>query len=114
VPRGELLDIDATLGRLGGDRDLYFEMIDIVLQDLPKMSRELHQAVRRQDSDAIASRAHALKGLIAGCGGIRAAAVAQVIETAGHKGEATRTAALLPELDQALQELTAALIEYRG
>src|SRR5438874_341334 len=72
-----VLDIEGTLARFGGDRQLFLEMSGILLEDTPRLFAELAQVVAARDAAAIRSGAHALKGLLAGCGGLRAARVAQ-------------------------------------
>jgi HPt (histidine-containing phosphotransfer) domain-containing protein len=105
------LDLESALARLGGDRDLFAEMAGILLEDLPKLQDELHAAVAERDATAVRSKAHALKGLVAGCGGVRAASLAQSLEDAGHSSDLRQTDSLLSMLESELDRLTQALAD---
>src|SRR3954467_5087157 len=104
-----VLDYQGSLARFGGDRQLFVEMAGILLEDTPKLHADLGTAVAHKDAGAIRSRAHALKGLVAGCGGVRAARVCQSLEHAGEISDLARTESLLEDLDAAVKELTVAL-----
>src|SRR4029079_11231986 len=79
-----ILDIEGTLARFGGDKDLFIEMSGMLLEDAPSLLVDLGQAVDAENAHNVRMRAHALKGLLLGCGGIRAARVAQSLENAGQ------------------------------
>jgi hypothetical protein len=57
-------------------------------------------------------KAHALKGLVAGCGGVRAANAAQKVETAVEQGELSGIIPLIELLREELELLTRALRDY--
>jgi two-component system sensor histidine kinase/response regulator len=108
-----VLDIDATLARFGGDKDLFVEMSGILLEDTPRLVAELNDAVRANDAVDVRMRAHALKGLLAGCGGARAARVAQLLENAGESSDLSQAATHFATLRNEVDELTRALQQYR-
>ena len=108
-----VLDLEGTLSRFGGDQDLFAELAGFLLDDLPPLFNSLRAAVATHDAASVRGTAHALKGLVAGCGGIRATHVAQAIETAGQQGDITRAASLIDSLDTELQLLTRELQAYR-
>jgi HPt (histidine-containing phosphotransfer) domain-containing protein len=70
--------------------------------------------VAKRDAASVRGVAHAIKGLAAGCGGIRATQVAQAIEDAGRDGDIDDAASLVPSLDEELELLTNALQAYRA
>jgi HPt (histidine-containing phosphotransfer) domain-containing protein len=107
-----ILDVEGTLARFGGDRDLFIELAGFLLKDLPPLFGELKSAVQAQDATAIRRYAHALKGLVAGCGGVRAAHLAQTLENAGHSGQLSHTAETLDSLETEIGALTKALRDY--
>ena len=109
-----ILDIEGTLTRFGGDKELFVEMSGIVLEDSPRLVNDLRRAVAANDAAAIRSHAHALKGLMLGCGGVRAARVAQSLENAGHGGELKNAPSLLESLVREFDQLTRALEQYRS
>jgi two-component system, sensor histidine kinase and response regulator len=82
-----VFDAAGTVARYGGSRELLVDMIGFFLEDSPTLLAELKDAVRNGDAQGIRDKAHALKGLLAGCGGVRAAQAAQRVENASFDGE---------------------------
>jgi HPt (histidine-containing phosphotransfer) domain-containing protein len=108
-----VLDVEGTLARFGGDHDLFAELTGFLLNDLPPLFNNLRHAVATNDAASVRGAAHAIKGLVAGCGGIRATQVAQDIENAGQRGDVDQAASLIESLDTELQLLTRELRSYR-
>jgi HPt (histidine-containing phosphotransfer) domain-containing protein len=109
---GCVVDIDQSLRRLGGDRQLYAELVSFVLEDAPILLSELNQAVVERDAAAVRMKAHALKGLVAGCGGVRAANAAQKVETAGEKKDLSDIDSLVNALRDEIQVLIHTLRDF--
>jgi HPt (histidine-containing phosphotransfer) domain-containing protein len=105
----EILNIQDTLTRFGGDQELFRDMTAILLEDAPRLERELRVAVDANDATAIEMKSHALKGLVAGCGGERAAIAAQKLEDAGHRNELQETASHMARLTSELNVLQRAI-----
>jgi len=106
-----VLDLDSALARLGGDRALFGELATHMQEDSPSLMHELCAAVESNDATALRMKAHALKGLVAGCGGVRTAKAAQSLEDAGATNDLTRVRELTDELKRELSELQAAVSE---
>ena len=113
VPTGCVLDVEGTLARFGGDYELFVEMAGFFLEDAPILYSDLCGAVSAHDASAIRIKAHALKGLVAGCGGVRAAHAAQKVETAGEEGDLSRISELVAALGDELELLKQAHLAYR-
>jgi HPt (histidine-containing phosphotransfer) domain-containing protein len=105
----KVLNAEATLTRFGGDQELYAEMASILLDDAPQLAQETKDAVGRRDAAAIRAKAHALKGLVLGCGGERAGQAAQTLEDAGNRGELHAVESQFATLEVELQQLFHAL-----
>lgn len=112
VPAGCVLDASGALARLGGDRGLFVEMAGFFFEDAPVLFADLRRAVDGKDSPAIRMTAHALKGLVAGCGGVRAANAAQKVENAGQEANLTNITPLVDSLGEELDRLKQALLVY--
>ena len=108
-----VLDLDAALARLGGDRELFADLVGYLLEDAPPLIGDLTVAVNARDAPLVRSKAHALKNLVAGCGGVRATNITQALEDSGQSGNLGSAPTLLTELQRALAELTNALAEHR-
>jgi two-component system, sensor histidine kinase and response regulator len=100
-----VLDLDGAMDRLGGDQQLYLELAGIVLEDLPGLFEQLQAAATVGDAVELRSTAHALKGLVAGCGGVRAASVAQALEIAGQQSD-------LKDVDELVETLAVELTRF--
>jgi HPt (histidine-containing phosphotransfer) domain-containing protein len=109
-----ILDIDGTLARFGGDRDLFIEMSGIILEDAPGVLADLGRAVESENAFDVRMRAHALKGLLLGCGGVRAAHIAQVLENAGQSSDLRQAPSRFATLQDEFKLLTRALEQYRA
>jgi HPt (histidine-containing phosphotransfer) domain-containing protein len=107
-----ILDSSGALSRLGGDRELYRELSTIVLEDVPRVLTDLQRAVAAKNPDAIRAHAHAIKGLAAGCGGVRATGAAQALEDAGHSADLGQAESLLLAFEKELEQLIIALRQY--
>ena len=114
VTQGAVLDIEGTLARFGGDRELFQEIIGFFLEDSPPLMSELQQAVIAKDTPAVRSTAHALKGLAAGCGGMRAAQAAQRVENAGAEGDLENIDSLMTNLESDLEQLQRTAARYQS
>jgi HPt (histidine-containing phosphotransfer) domain-containing protein len=113
VSTAEVLDSRAALTRLGGDADLYSDLIGFFLVDAPELIKDLWKAVEVEDQKEIRMKAHALKGLIAGCGGLRAIGIAQSIENVAQSGDPEELPALVQSLEEEVECLTQSLLPYR-
>ena len=108
-----ILDIDGTLARFGGDKDLFIEMAGMLLEDAPGLMARVGEAVDSENAQELRMSAHALKGVLLGCGGVRAAHVAQVLESAGLSSDLRQAPAQFATLRDELEKFTRALQQYR-
>jgi HPt (histidine-containing phosphotransfer) domain-containing protein len=109
-----VLDIDGTLARFGGDKELFLELTTMLLEDAPQLFADLRAAVLSNDGATAESKAHALKGLLLNCGGMRASQAAQVVEDAAHTRQLDNNSADDVEaLATELSVLTEAIRDYR-
>jgi HPt (histidine-containing phosphotransfer) domain-containing protein len=108
-----VLDVDGCLVRFGGDKKLFAEMTAMLLEDAPPLFAQLKHAVEQSDAKQVENRAHALKGLLANCGGTRAAYVAQQLEDVGRRQSFNNAGELIAKLDAELEALVAAIHDYR-
>lgn len=107
-----VLDIEGTLARFDGDKQLFAEMAAIMLEDVPPHMGELRRALATNNAVATRHHAHAVKGLLSGCGGLRAAHLAQTLENAGQSGQWTDCPATVESLESEFVQLQAALRNF--
>ncbi len=112
-PDPESLDMEVLLGRVDGDRELLQEIIEVYLEEYPRMLQEIRDAVGQSDSERLRIAAHTLKGAVANFGAKAAVQAAQELETMGKSGNVGQAAETLDKLEDALTWLLPALEELR-
>jgi len=96
-------DKSFALDHVGGDEDMFSELVAIFLAESRGALARIHEAVSSGDPEAIVKAAHALKGSMGILAADDAVAAAQAVETLGQSGDL-----------QGIQEATAALsVEVR-
>ena len=97
---GNSWDAAGALERLGGDADLFREIIQIFLQEAPKHMTELQEALVHEDRAATERIAHTLKGELACLGVLQASHNAGELEDAGRNGDLERAASVQTLLEK--------------
>jgi|GEM_PF-2477313 len=108
--KGELTyDYEGTLDRLGGDAELFMDLVRFFLDDAAELLARLESALEAKDVRTVEISAHSLKGLCSNFGARRAVAAAYAIEEsarAGKLGDAPQSCA---QFKVAVAQLTEAL-----
>ncbi len=105
----KVLDIEAVMERLEGDRGLFQEVVKIFFEGLPAAIESLRSSARSHDGAAFSSAAHACKGALGNIGAMRGWAKAFEMEQAGKKNTLDRADAMISEFEQ---EVAAFRVEY--
>jgi HPt (histidine-containing phosphotransfer) domain-containing protein len=108
-----LFDYDASLSRLGGDRELFHEILDIFLEDAPTLLEKAAHALANGDTDTLGRSAHSLKGLSANFAAAPTVAAAYAVELHAREHDLKSAAICFQELETQLHRLDAALRELR-
>lgn len=109
-----VLDWDAALRRMDGDRELLQELINIFLAELPERITQIREAVTTRDAPALRHAAHAIKGTVSTFSANHAFAAAQALERMGDDGDLSASDSTLNDLEQALSHLQHALLSETG
>ncbi len=104
-PQVPLIDWEAALETVGGDRALLREVILACLAELPHLNRQLQEAVDQQDFQATHRIAHSIKGSAFAISALRAHQAASAIEASSADEDLDSTLAQLPALGGAITEL---------
>jgi two-component system sensor histidine kinase/response regulator len=108
-PGADALDRKATLELLGGDEGLFRQIIDLALQDIPKLLAESRAALNLQNREVLERSAHTLKGLIRYFGAPAAAEAALRLETMTREGDLAGAPPVLDALEKRIAVLLPAL-----
>lgn len=107
-----VLDVEATLDRIGGNTELFVRLIGIFRRQTPPMLRELHDAIGGRDAGNVRAVAHKLKGSLRSIGGRSAQTVAAELEECAVAGTLDGAPSLYDRLSGELARLDDALGGY--
>jgi two-component system, sensor histidine kinase and response regulator len=102
-------DRAAALEVVGGDVDLLRELVDLFLEDCPRLIGDLRAAIEASDATAVKRAAHTLKGALQNFGAADVAGTAQQLETMGRANDLAGAAPLSVTLERRLAALAPAL-----
>lgn len=104
-----VFDKARVLGSLAGDNDLFVEVVDILLGDLPVQLDALRLAYASVDFDGLHAAAHRFKGSVSALMAGRAVAAAAALEQACQARDRARLAGLYAALTDEAEALAHAL-----
>jgi two-component system, sensor histidine kinase and response regulator len=109
-----VLDREAALARLEGDEALFAELVDVYLEEWPKLFAEIRVALAAGDLPAVGHRAHRLCGLAKTFDAHVASDTAARIEAAAARGDPTTVAADCVEMEAQFTRLQDVLAGLQG
>ncbi len=104
-----LIDEEAALSRVEGDRELLAEIIRDFLNGLPDATAAIRDALSHSDAAAAERAAHSLKGSLGVLGAARAAEAAMRLESLARQGDLKGLGKAWEELEGELERLEPAL-----
>src|SRR5262249_44992302 len=107
-----VFDYEASLRRMGQDRQLFREMIALLQEDGPRRLGEVARGLAERSAPQIRHAAHSLKGLTANFSAARAVGAAARLEHLAREEHWTEMEPAVAELDEALSELITSLEPY--
>jgi HPt (histidine-containing phosphotransfer) domain-containing protein len=103
-----VFDLEASLRRMGQDRQLFREMVELLCEDGPRRLGDVLEGLDEHSAPRIGHAAHALKGLTANFSAARAVAAAARVEHLARQTQWDEIEPAVAELDDSLAELIAA------
>jgi two-component system sensor histidine kinase/response regulator len=100
-----IIDRSEALERVGGDVELLRELIEVFLQDCPRMMEEASEAMQAGDVAKLKRAAHSLKGSVGILGARAAFEAALRLETLTRQGDLSQAEAAWRELCQTVEQL---------
>ncbi len=99
-----VVDLDAALEVVGGDRELLQEGVHIFFdEDYPRECAALREAIAQQDADAVRRAAHGLKGALDSFGSRPARDLARQLEMRGRENKLDDAAPLFQNLENEIK-----------
>jgi HPt (histidine-containing phosphotransfer) domain-containing protein len=108
-----IYDYPGSLRRMGNDRELFQEMVGLLQTDAPRWLSVVSAAQSEGDCGRLERAAHTLMGLASNFGASRAVAAAAEVEVIARSQQTAELPAAMIELQEALDELLAALAPTR-
>ncbi len=106
-----VVDWDAAIARLNGDRELLAEMIEVFRTEAPRLIDRISVAVRKRDAAELKISAHTLKGAVGNFAAKTVFAAALRLETLAKDGNFDEVPAAQLALEHELERLMPALDE---
>ncbi len=97
------------LERLGGDTELLDDVLQVFLEECPRMLEEVRNAVDGGDANHVRRAAHSMKGALLNISAGPAAAAAEELEELGAEQRLDESAAVLHRLHHEIERLEQAL-----
>ena len=104
-----IFDLDDALEKVGGDREILEEILEVFSESYPDQLSELKNAIGNGDASIVERAAHTLKGSVGTFSATKALETAFRLETMGHDGNLQEAAEVYSKLEQEVEELDAAL-----
>jgi len=112
-PKASTIDLAATMKRLGDDKELFRQFIDVFNEDAPRLLQELNSAIVKGDCATAVRAAHSLRGLAANFSATSVVKLASRIEDSAKKNDLSEADPTSQRLSDAVADLTTDLDSYR-
>ena len=104
-------DLEDALEKVGGDMEIFREIIEVFLESYPDQLREIRRAIDDRDPGLVERTSHTLKGSVGTFAAKKAYETALRLEIIGREGRLEEAPREYSKLEQELNELDAALKE---
>lgn len=111
------MDLDVALSYVDGDIQFLAELVELFLQDYPRLMGELRHSVQQDNHTDLERAAHTLKGRLAFFGFNRMRDKAFVLEMMGRERNSANADRALAELESAMEGILpelASLVREQG
>jgi signal transduction histidine kinase len=106
-----VVDREATLARVENDVRLLHALIDVFLEEIPRLLAAIRSALEGGEPVKLSRAAHALKGSLGVFGASIAVEAAQRLEALADQGDLKGAAMACADLEQSLEQVKPALVE---
>jgi two-component system, sensor histidine kinase and response regulator len=110
----EAIDLASALERLGGDRVLYDELVEVFKKECPTFAAEMRGAVEARDLKALERSAHTLRGAASNLGAVALSEAALELERLARSEELDSAASQLQILQKEIERLLSELEALRA
>jgi PAS domain S-box-containing protein len=104
-PLEPAFDLNQVMDRVDGDEGLLRELVELFLDESPKLAAAIRESIERQDGPALERAAHTLKGATSNFSANGAIEAAQRLELMGRRGDFAQAAEIWNQLERELGRL---------
>jgi PAS domain S-box-containing protein len=97
-----VLNKKEAVDRLGGDEEIFKDVVALFLDQMPERCRELNEAFKRGDYESLATQAHTLKSSTATVGAMTLQSMFIVLENASKERNPATVGPLIAQLEKEL------------
>lgn len=112
-PHGASFDYDRSLARLGGDPELFAEIVVLFLEDAPQLLTRARDGLNQRNLRELERAAHSLKGLSVNFDALQLVSAASSMEQMAREQDLERAAACFPDLEREFGQLQTELQAFR-
>ena len=105
------LDVSIGVSRVGGQREVYKKMLELMVQEIEKSNKNLVEFLSANDMNSFRIEVHGMKSSLANVGSMELSGKALELEIASRNEDAGLCAANLPSLLEGLNNLNLKLKE---
>jgi CheY-like chemotaxis protein len=113
-PPVEVLDEALFVSHVDGDPQLLRDLVDLFLEECPRLVDEIRFALDRKDAKGVQRGAHSLRGSTSNLGAQMASEAALKLERLAQAGDLRHAESVLQELECQLERLEPALLAVRA
>jgi len=111
--KSTIYDRQAALARMGGDEQLFRDMVGFFLEDVDGLLERMRAGIKAGNGDEVERAAHTIKGLASNFDATRTVESAMRVERNGHQKDFKAAEKAAPELEEAVAELRKELTPFR-
>lgn len=108
-----IFNYEESLIRLGGDSDLFDEILGMFLEDAPALLQQASLSLADGDAETLERMAHTLKGMSANFNAAAAVEASYAVELLARERRLDKAAVCFPRLEDELHRLEAALRNFQ-
>jgi HPt (histidine-containing phosphotransfer) domain-containing protein len=109
-----VFDYDRSLARLGGDPQLFSEIVSLFLEDSPKLLQRARDSIAGCNMEELERAAHSLKGLSVNFDAVDLASAAAAVEQHAHHRDGQRAQACFQDMERELNRLQSCLNQFHA
>jgi HPt (histidine-containing phosphotransfer) domain-containing protein len=104
-----LFNREAMLARLGGDQELFQELVQLFMEECPRLLESARQAIRDRDAQTLRTATHTMRGSVSYMDAREVQQAAQRLEELACRSALSDAAEAFRDLEEAVERLLTVL-----